>query len=242
MRKAVMMAAMAATAASAGCSQARVQDAGPTIDKRFNVGSFDQIEVAGPYEVDVRTGGSPGVTARGSKNLLEHTVVEVKGGKLVIHPEKSRGWFGRGFRTNGSAKLSVTAPSLRGATVAGSGSLTIDKVIGDSFEGTVAGSGGLDVSALQAGSTRFAIGGSGDIRVGSGQAQTGAYKIAGSGDVDTRGLKVATATIAITGSGGVKGQVTGTADVKIVGSGDVTLTGGAKCNVSTVGSGSVNGC
>ena len=36
---------------------------------------------------------------KGSEKLLERTVVEVKGDKLIIHPEQQNGWFHCGWIT-----------------------------------------------------------------------------------------------------------------------------------------------
>lgn len=240
MRKALVFAVAAATMASAGCGQGRTEDGGPTVQRSYQVGAFQQIEVAGPYDVDVRTGGKPSVTASGPQKLIENMVVEVKGDKLVIHPEEHRGWFNWGFSTNGSAKLNVTVPSLSGATIAGSGGINVDQVKGDRFEGGVAGSGDLNVGSLEVQSLKLSIGGSGDIRAKGGQAQTAEYRIAGSGGIDARGVKTSAASVEIMGSGSINGQATGAAQVKIMGSGDVTMTGGAKCSVSRMGSGTAN--
>ena len=46
----------AATLATAGCGHSRAEDGGPTVQRSYQVGDFQRIEVAGPYDVDVRTG------------------------------------------------------------------------------------------------------------------------------------------------------------------------------------------
>ena len=240
MRKAMLIGVAATAMASAGCGQSRGEDGGPTVQRNYPVGAFSQIEVAGPYDVEVRTGGKPSVSASGPQKLLEHLVVEVKGDKLLIHTEEHRGFFNWGFHTNGSAKLAVTVPSLSGAVIAGSGGINIDQVKGDRFEGGVAGSGDLNVDSLQVQSLKLSIGGSGDIRARGGQVQNADYSIAGSGGIDAAGVRAQAATVSIAGSGSIHGQATGAADVKVMGSGDITMTGGAKCNVSKMGSGDVS--
>jgi len=239
MRKALLVGIVAAATASAGCGQSRAQDGGPLIQRSYQVGSFDHIEVAGPYDVDVRTGAAPSVSASGPEKLLERLVVEVKGDKLLIHTQEHHGFF-HWDSIHGSAKLAVTVPSLAGAEIAGSGGITVDKVKGDRFNGSVAGSGDLNVGALDVQSLKLSIGGSGDVRAHSGRAQIADYDIAGSGGIDASGIQTQTASASIAGSGSIRGQATGTADVSIMGSGDVTLTGGAKCSISKMGSGDVN--
>src|SRR4051794_19513647 len=124
MRKLIAAAVVAASASA--CGPRHAEDGGPATSRNYQVGNFQQIEVAGPYNVEVRTGGKPGVSARGSEKLLERTVVEVRGDKLVIRPEDHRGWFG-GWSTRGKANFVVTVPQLRGATIAGSGDIHVDR-------------------------------------------------------------------------------------------------------------------
>jgi len=240
MRKSIVAAVIAASAATSACGHSRSEDGGPTVARNYQVGGFDQIEVAGPYDVTVRTGSGPTVSARGPEKMLEHMVVEVKDGKLVIHAERNKSWFHSGWNFHGKVELAVTVPQLRGATIAGSGDIKVDQVKGDRFEGTVAGSGGIDVAAMDVQSLSLAIAGSGAAKAGKGKAQTAKFDIAGSGDIDAKGIQTTTADVSIAGSGSVSANATGTADVSIMGSGDVDVTGGAKCNVSKAGSGNVS--
>jgi hypothetical protein len=239
MRKSVAAALLAASVATAACGQTHAEEGGPTISRNYQVGNFQEIEVAGPYDVEVRTGSSPSVSVRGSQKLLERTVVEVRGDKLVIRPERDKGWFHMSWTSHGKARFAVTVPQLRAATIAGSGDIKVDKVRGDRFEGTVAGSGGLDVGQLDVQSLKLAIAGSGGARAASGRAENVGLDIAGSGDIDTRGIQARDADVSIAGSGNVVAHAAATAKVSIMGSGDVEVTGGAKCSVSRAGSGDV---
>ncbi|MES2135914.1 MAG: head GIN domain-containing protein [Pseudomonadota bacterium] len=230
---------IAATATVAGCGRVHAEGGGPTVSRTYQVGNFQQIEVAGPYEVEVRTGGKPGVSARGAQKLLEKTMVEVKGDKLVIRPQDNGGWFHFGWHSKGKAVFAVTVPKLSAATIAGSGDIKVDKVQGDSFDGTVAGSGGLNVAALDVQSLKLSIAGSGGVKAASGRARSASYDIAGSGDIDAGAVAANDAKVSIAGSGSVRAHATGTADVSIMGSGDVQVGGGAKCSVHKSGSGDV---
>jgi len=240
MRKTVLIGIAVAALAAAGCGQSRAEDGGPMTKRSYQVGGFERIQVAGPFDVQVRTGSAPSVSASGPSKLLDRLVVEVKGDRLVIHTKEHHGLFSWGSHSNGSATLQVTVPALSGADIAGSGGISVDKVKGDNFNGAVAGSGDLTIDSLEVQSLKLAIGGSGDIRAQSGQAAQADYSIAGSGGIDARGIRAAVAKASIAGSGSISGQATASADVNIMGSGDVTLTGGAKCTVSKMGSGNVN--
>jgi len=235
MRKSIA-AAIVAAAASA-CTQSHAENAGPTVSRNYQVGNFQEIEVAGPYDVQVRTGSNPGVTASGSKNLLEKTRVEVEGNKLVIRPERSHNWGS--WSTKGKASFIVTVPQLRGAAIGGSGNINVDRVQGPGFEGQIGGSGNLNVGTMDVQSLKFEIGGSGSIKASSGKAQNAEYSIGGSGNVNAHGVQTQQLKVSIAGSGGVVAHSSGTAEINIVGAGDVEVTGGAKCHVSKMGSGDV---
>ena len=226
--------ALLAGACHAG-SRAEERDAGPQVNRNYQVGAFDQLEVAGPYEVNVVSGGAPGVTAQGGANLLEETEVIVENGRLKIRPKKHNGihfnWH------SGKAVFTVNAAALRGATIAGSGGINVDKVAGD-FAGDVAGSGDLKLASIAGGKIKLTIAGSGGIDA-AGKADAVDLSIAGSGDIRAAGLASKTASVSIAGSGNVAANASDTADVSIMGSGDVEISGGAKCSISKAGSGNV---
>jgi hypothetical protein len=236
MRRFMIPVSVGIALAAAGChwsADAEERNAGPKVDRNYQVGNFTKIEVAGPYDVKVVTGGAPAVSARGGENLLNETEVVVDGDTLEIRPKKHKSWHW----TNGTAEFTVNVAALRAAAIAGSGGITVDKVAGD-FDGDVAGSGDLRLPSVAGGRVKLSIAGSGGV-MAAGSAQNVDINIAGSGDIDAKGLAARTADVSIAGSGNVAAHATDTADVTIMGSGDVEMTGGAKCKVSKMGSGDV---
>lgn len=227
--------AIAATACHVG-ADAEERDAGTTVSRNYQLGAFDKIEVAGPYDVTVTTGGAPGASASGGDKLLDETEVLVEGNILKIRPKKKNG-MNWSWGNRGNARFTVTTAVLHGAGIAGSGEIAVDKVVGD-FKGEVAGSGDLEVASINGGDVELGVAGSGEIKVAGTSAST-KIDIAGSGDVDASGLAARTATVSIAGSGNVRTSASQTAKVDIAGSGDVAITGGAKCSVSKAGSGNV---
>ena len=227
--------ALAASACNVGAN-AENRDPGSSVTRTFQLGAFDKIAVAGPYEVKVTTGGAPGASATGGSNLLDETEVVVEGDTLKIRPKKKNGirWS---WGKRGKAEFTVTTAMLHGAEIAGSGGISVDKVDGD-FKGEVAGSGNLKLAAVNGGAVEIAIAGSGKVAAAGKSAST-KIEIAGSGDVDASGLAAKTADVSIAGSGNVRAQASDTATVEIMGSGDVTISGGAKCEIDKAGSGNV---
>ena len=241
MRKALAAAVIiAASTATSGCGQYRSEDPGPVVSRNYQVGNFTQVEVAGPFDVNIHTGANPGVSARGNQRLIERLQVEVKGNKLLIHPESEHRWFGGWHWTHGKGTISVTVPMVEAAVLAGAGNLNVDNVRGDRFDGKIAGSGDLSVGSVDVSSLKLGIAGSGGAVARAGKAQQAEYEIAGSGDVDAQAVQVEDLKASIAGSGGIKAHATKTADVSIMGSGDVNVAGGAKCSISKAGSGDVH--
>lgn len=239
MRRHLLLAAAAVlVAATAACSESRAEDGGPAVNRNYQVGGFTGVEVAGPFNVTIATGKTVSVSARGPEKLLAMTVVEVKGDKLFIRPER-KGWFG-GMRWGSSepATFNITVPELRSAAVAGSGDITVDKISGNDFRGEIAGSGDLRLGEVSVKELKLAIAGSGGIEA-AGRSDQARYEIAGSGDLDASRLTAVKAKAEIAGSGNIRANVTGEAVASIAGSGNIEISGGAKCRSSKAGSGEI---
>lgn len=227
--------ALTASACNVG-AKAEERDPGTSTSRNYQVAAFDRIEVSGPYDVKVATGGTPSASATGGGKLLDETEVLVENGILKIRAKKKNGVRWNWGRT-GKAEFTVSTAALRQAGIAGLGAIAIDKVEGD-FAGDVAGSGHLALASVDGGVVSLEIAGSGKISA-AGKAQSTAIEIAGSGNIDTSGLAARDANVSIAGSGNVKVNASQTADISIVGSGNVNVGGGAKCSIDKVGGGNV---
>ncbi|CAA9531580.1 MAG: hypothetical protein AVDCRST_MAG62-1929 [uncultured Sphingomonas sp.] len=240
MRASSWLAVGAAAFGLSACSASEAQETGPATSRNYPVAAFDKIEVAGPYQVTITTGGQPAVQARGGSNILDRTVVEVENGTLKIHPRKEKGMnWSWSSRRGEEVRFAVSVPHLVSAATAGSGNLSVGKVAGQRFSGSVAGSGELRLADVQVSDLALEIAGSGNVQ-GRGRATQAHYEIAGSGNIKAGGIAADRLQVEIAGSGNIEGQARSTADVDIAGSGNVTVTGGAKCNVSKAGIGNVS--
>lgn len=235
MRRVIGMAALVLLAAACSTNAQRVEASGERGQRSFDVGPFESVEAAGPHNVIVTVGGAPAVRAEGDTALLDRLDVRVEDGRLMLGMRRGASYSGRVEPLT----IRVTAPSLTGAEIAGSGDMSVSPFRSPRFRGAIAGSGNLDLGGVQAETAAFSIAGSGSVRA-LGTARQASLSIAGSGDADLAGFRSEDADISIAGSGDARILATRAAAVSIMGSGNVAVTGGARCRVSKMGSGAVS--
>ena len=217
------------------CSVAESSPSGPSSSRSFDVSGFDQVELAGSDDVRIVAGPAFSVQATGAEKTLDKLKIEVSGSTLSIGRKRS---FSMGWSNDKGALVTVTMPTIKAASVAGSGNMDIDQVETAEFEANIAGSGGMKIKSAQVDKLDIDIAGSGGATV-AGAAKTIDISIAGSGSVMAKDLNAAEASISIAGSGNVDARASGAASVSIAGSGDVNISGTSNCKTSKNGSGKV---
>lgn len=223
--------------ASSSTSGTTAEASGAGTARSFQVSDFTSVDLRGHDDIDVRVGGAFAVRAEGPSEELDRLEIKKDGSTLKVGRVNQSG-FNWGNSDGKSVKIYVTMPSISGASIAGAGDMSVDKVSGGDFDGSIAGSGDLKLGALNANAAKFSIAGSGDISA-TGTVQRLDVNIAGSGGIEAKGLKASEAKISIAGSGDVEANVEGAADVNILGSGSVNVGPKAKCKTSKMGSGEV---
>lgn len=205
--------------------------------RNFATGAFESVSLEGPDAVRVVRGSPASVVASGRTDVLDRLDIRVEGGALKIGRKRENGWR-MDYRDDNGATIVVTTPLLRGASVAGSGNMDVDRGEAPEFAASVAGSGDLSIGTVTARQADLSLAGSGDLRI-AGRAERVELSIAGSGNADASRLAGATASVSIAGSGNARVAARQSADVSIVGSGDVDIAGTRNCKVSKLGSGEV---
>ena len=197
--------------------------------------SFSKVNTVGPDDVNFVTAESFSIKAEGDAEALKLLRYTIKDGTIIIGRSKKGWWSSEGD----SVTVTITAPTLTEAALAGSGNFKADTMTGDALTLAIAGSGDATISAVSGKKLDSKIAGSGSVTF-IGTADDADFAVLGSGNIDAAKLVAATAKVAIAGSGDVRVNATKTVDASIAGSGDVTVTGGAKCSKSVVGSGKVD--
>lgn len=198
-------------------------------------GSFTKIEAVGPDNIVFVTGDSFSIRAEGDADSVSKLLYAMDNGTIIIGREKGK-WWGEGSK---GVTVTVTAPTLTEASLAGSGDFTADRMAGDKVKVELAGSGNAKVADVAAKSFESDLAGTGDIMV-AGKVERAEYSVAGTGDVDASKLASVDAEVSIAGTGDASVNASGTVDASIAGTGDITVTGGAKCKSSSIGSGKIN--
>lgn len=198
-------------------------------------GAFTKIEAVGPDNIVFVTGDKFSIKAEGDAGAVEKLLYAMDNGTIIIGREKGQ-WWGKDGK---SVTITVTAPTLVAASLAGSGDFTADRMAGDAVLVELAGSGNADVADVTAKSFKGDVAGTGDVRL-AGKVERAEFSVAGTGDIDASKLASVDAEVSIAGTGDVRLSATGTVDASIAGTGDINVTGGAKCKSSSFGSGKIN--
>jgi hypothetical protein len=206
-------------------------------ERRYSVTDFDRVQVDGPYEVTLATGGSSSAVATGDSGGLERVSVEVQGRVLRIRPNRS-GWGGYPGDTPGPVRIALTTRDLRGASVIGSGRLAVDRARGLKIELSVSGSGALSVGSVAADTLLVGLVGSGQVEL-AGTAKQLRATIQGSGDLAAAGLTTDDAQLTADTSGSIALQAVRTAKVAALGRGSVQIGGAASCTLTGAAAGLV---
>jgi hypothetical protein len=219
----------------AGCQALgpQVVGSGVVASEDREVAGFRTIAVTGSGEVIITPGAAPALTIEAEDNLLPLIRSDVEGGKLTL-----------GFKSNTWVKATkpivfrLTVAELDAVSVAGSGTVTAGKLVGDKFDLSISGSGDATLKEIDVKALNVSLSGSGSFAA-SGSAGEATFGISGSGSVKAPDLAASAVTVKISGSGDADVRAAESLDVGVSGSGDVTYRGDPKVTKRISGSGSV---
>jgi hypothetical protein len=222
--------------ALAGCDDPKVSIDGhkgiPLAQLDLADRSAREVTLLGPDAVHIVHGDALAIRVEGDARAVDALRFVLNDGKLGIgrKPDADVG--------NGTATVTITDPAIDHLIMAGSGTISSDRLNGGAVGITVGGSGHVIAAGIAAGQLDVEVLGSGSF-TGSGHAERLALTLAGAGAVDLARLKAGDAAIDVAGSGigdlASDGRVTGS----VVGASVVTVHGKARCNVSVTGPGRV---
>lgn len=217
----------------------KVKGNGNIVTDERKMSDYDQVDVAGPLDVELFSGSEGNVSVKAEENLLEYIITEVKGSRLVIKVKE-----GHSLSPSIRNSILITVPfkDIEQVALSGSGDVytrpnNIIKV--SSLKANLAGSGDVKLE-VDAEEVKANVSGSGDVSL-TGKATELKCSVAGSGDIHAFELKANNVEASVTGSGDIKIYCDGVLKAKVTGSGDIKYRGNpTKEESKIVGSGSVS--
>lgn len=203
----------------------RIKGNGDVVTIERSVGDYDEVAMAGWFDVELVSGNEGELTLKGESNLLEYIKTEVKNGKLVIKVAK-----GVNLRpSNWKSGIHVTVPveSIDAVSLSGSGDLVGKTTLkADSFSAAMSGSGDVSLT-VEADDLEASLSGSGDINL-SGRATDFTVSVSGSGDIKAYDLEADFVKATVSGSADIKVTANESINARVSGSGDIHYRGDRK--------------
>jgi hypothetical protein len=219
-----------------------------TILAERHVAGFNEIKIAGPFDVHITQGAVESVKVNAPAEIMDRIVTEVSGHVLEIHNKHDNwGWGEKSWWSEkgywrlhpGKITVTVTVRELNSVTTSGRSSAVFENgITSQSLKLRVSGSGEVrgkvDVKTLDT-----HISGSGSIQL-AGTAGHSTVRVTGSGSFKALSLTTSASAVHISGSGGAEINASDKVDASVSGSGGVSYTGTVKSvNSKKSGSGSI---
>ncbi len=200
----------------------------------YTITSFDAIRVDAPVTVVLTTGAGASARAEGDQNALDRLKVDVSGRLLTIGMDRAR----PGEKSGGAATLRLSTAMVQRIVLTGGGSVSIDRMKGQSGQIVLGGNGDVSVGTVDLDRIDVALAGGGRVTM-AGRAGVANIRLNGPGALAAEPLIARQASVTNEGPGSITLTADVTARATTTGSGDVTITGKAACTIDNRGTGRV---
>ena len=206
------LAVLVAATLCASCIRAGVEGSGDVITEPREVSGFNEIVLSGSGRVVVEVTGTESLTIEAEDNIMPFLETTVRNGRLRLDTNRS-------ISPTVEIVYTITAATLDGLVISGSGIVEADAIDGTDFRVDISGSGDVDAEGTLSGLL--------------------AISISGSGEFDGESLTAPEGTVDVSGSGNAVVNVTADLEVSVSGSGDVEYLGAPHVDKDVSGSGAV---
>jgi Putative auto-transporter adhesin, head GIN domain len=222
--------ALALVIGAGACGLGAVGNGNLTNTSRALMG-FSRVRVEGEGVTTVREGASYAVTVTTDANIQVLVDTRVQDDTLIVDAHD--------ILSTTDLRIDIQLPILRGATLAGSGTLHVGGVSArKDVDLALSGSGSVDFSGAAAAVTA-SLSGSGRLTL-VGSADLLSASLSGSGQLDARDLPTNQATLDLGGSGRLQATAVQSVALHLGGSGEIEWWGPASVSTATVdGSGQI---
>ena len=205
----------------------KVKGNGNVVTIERSTSDYDEVAVAGWFDVELVSGTEGELTLRGEENLLEYIKTEVKDDKLVIKVKNGVNLRPSSWGNDGGIKVTVPIEEVEAVSLSGSGDVVSETVLrADNFSTRVSGSGDVNLN-IEAETVEASLSGSGDI-VLSGNTKDFEVRVSGSGDVKAYELNANNVEATISGSADIRVTANEMLVARVSGSGDIHYRGDPK--------------
>lgn len=217
-------------------SSKKIKGDGNYISKTRTVSNYDELSVAGSFDVKLVSGKPGNIKIQAEANLMEYILTEVSNGKLKISVKK-----GANLQPSHRYEIKIQVPfkEMNAVSLTGSGEIySSEEIKARNFKVSLTGSGGISLK-LNSAEVKGTLTGSGDIGL-TGKTKQLECSVTGSGDFDASKLKAEKVKAKVTGSGDLDVCATQELKASVSGSGDISYRGNPKKqDLKTSGSGSI---
>ncbi|MGI9546816.1 MAG: head GIN domain-containing protein [Flavobacteriaceae bacterium] len=240
MKKIITLTLALVVAATVSAQWKKVKGNGKVVTIDRTTSDYDDIAVAGWFDVELVAGTEGRLKIKGEENLLEYIKTEVKDGKLIIKVRNGVNLKPSSWGKDGGIYVTVPVEEISSVSLSGSGDIVGKTAIKtDSFSTQIAGSGDITLE-VEAESVEAALSGSGDINL-SGKASSFDVRVSGSGDVKAYELNANKVEVSISGSADVRVTANEMLYARVSGSGDIHYRGNpSKIDSKASGSGDIS--
>ena len=195
----------------AGCNFRGIRGSGDIKSETREIDEFDEVNVGGAFEVNIRAGEKPSLSIEGDDNLLKYIRTRVKGNTLEIDTRKN-------IRPRKGITINITMPDITELVSSGACDIKVINIKNDELAVILSGAGSIDLK----GDTK-------ELHV----------EMSGAGSLDAENLKAEDVSISISGACSADVFATNSLDASVSGVGSIDYSGNplkVNTNVSGVGS------
>lgn len=228
---AFLLASVAFTFSS--CDKTVLRGHGDEVTRTRAVGTFDEIEMGGEFDVYLTQGEAKDIVLEGQENVLADIRTTTNNNKLKIDFRSHR------VKISDPVRVYITTPDLKGLTFSGANAVHgLTEWHVNDLNLKTSGSGKINLTLRGADEVESSISGSGEIILG-GDARVHNLDVSGSGKLKAFDLSTKTTSVKISGSGQADVRASEHLKATISGSGKVRYKGNPLIESSVSGSGKI---
>lgn len=225
--------------ALAACAMVSLAGPATAAERRFTIGSFQDVIVEGDARVTIEGKGPAAARATGEARDLDRVRLVRNGRSLRVGLDRPVQGSASGFRNAQPVDIRLVGRGVQRATLRGGGSLDVASLEGRDVRVMLLGAGTIRVGAVRADRMLVTIIGNGRVEFAAGSADQLTVDSNGAGTLEAGLLIVDTVKINQAGPATTNVNAGVKAEIFNNGAGTISVAGRADCFVRQAGSGSI---